>query len=241
MGRLTKNVAVDSNRVDSVGLPYGTTASTPANPTSGQVRYNTDLKHIEVFNGFVWDTIDGSTKFIVQQHNHGLIVFDGVAFDGTNWVPAIATSVLTSGIGVISRVINADTFEVQQTGMLLGQSGLIAGDYYYLSANVPGLLTNIEPGVISNPLFFATSGTSGMVLPYRATVGTPASGESYTQLFNSTIWVMNHNRNTTKVMSQLFDSDNNQIIPDTLTITNPNTVIAVFGSVQNGVAHLIFF
>lgn len=242
MGRLTKNVAVNKNQVDSIGLPTGSGATIPTNPTVGQVRFNTELLHIEVFDGLNWDAIDGATRFKVTQVAHNFSKFDAVYNDGTNWVKAIATSFSTAGIGIVSRVINANTFEVQQTGVLKGLSGLAPASYYYLSDSSPGLLALYEPPGLSNPMFYATSTTEGIVMPLRA--GHSGSADGAAIDFTSQgllVWTINHNRNTRRVTYQAYDAAGVQIYPDSFTIVDDNTVEAEFGSLQSGKIYLMFF
>ena len=47
-----KNTTV--NDTGYIQLPVGTTAQRPVSPTSGYVRYNTDLGYIEYWNGSTW-------------------------------------------------------------------------------------------------------------------------------------------------------------------------------------------
>lgn len=242
MGRLTKNAAVVKNQVDSVGLPWGTGATTPTHPVAGQVRFNTDSYHIEVYDGLNWDTIDGATRFKVTQNAHGFSVFQAVYFDGTQWQKAIATSEITSGVGVVSRVINANVFEVQQTGVLKGLSGLTSGAHYFLSDSTPGLLATYEPPLFSNPMFYATSTTEGLVLPYRPRTSSGANGLAVEFTSMPLIqWDFFHNRNTTHVTYQAFDTLGTQIYPDSFTIVDNNNVSVEFGSPQMGTLYLMFF
>ena len=42
----------------SLKLPSGGTDSRPSNPSTGQWRYNTDLKYVEYYDGNDWQQID---------------------------------------------------------------------------------------------------------------------------------------------------------------------------------------
>jgi len=242
MGRLVKNALFVQNQVDSVGLPTGTMATTPVAPLEGQMRFNTDLHHIEVFDGNAWDTIDGSSKFRVNQLAHNLTLFQAVYFNGTKWMPATASSLQTTGIGVVSRVVSPDIVEIQQTGVLTNLTGLTPGAFYFVDDLTAGLLTVTEPALLSNPLFYAISQTSGLVLPFRATSSAGANGIAvdFTALpiFN---WTIAHNRGTTRVAYQAYDINHVQIYPDIFTIDDSNNVTASFSVPQSGTLHLIFF
>lgn len=51
---------------------------------------------------------------------------------------------------------------------------------------------------------------------------------------NSSTWVVNHNLDTDTPLIQVYDSDNYQIIPQTIRITNSNTVTVTFESSRSG-------
>jgi large repetitive protein len=51
---ISKNPVFIGNQ--SLGLPTGTTSQRPTNPQTGYVRFNTDTKSIEVFNGTSWSS-----------------------------------------------------------------------------------------------------------------------------------------------------------------------------------------
>ena len=51
---------------------------------------------------------------------------------------------------------------------------------------------------------------------------------------NSSTWVVNHNLNTTNPIAQVYDSDDFQIIPETLRVTDSNTITVTFESARSG-------
>ena len=51
---------------------------------------------------------------------------------------------------------------------------------------------------------------------------------------NSSTWVVNHNLNTLNPIAQVYDSDDYQIIPETLRVTDRNTVTVTFESAKSG-------
>lgn len=57
----------------------------------------------------------------------------------------------------------------------------------------------------------------------------------------STTWTINHNQNTDKVIVQIFDTADEAIIPDEITIVNVNTVQVDFFAPQDGRAYLALF
>lgn len=55
---ILKNTTI--NDTGFITLPVGTTAQRPASPTSGMMRYNSDLSRTEIYNGSIW--IDPATS-----------------------------------------------------------------------------------------------------------------------------------------------------------------------------------
>jgi len=51
---------------------------------------------------------------------------------------------------------------------------------------------------------------------------------------NSSTWVVNHNLNTPNPIAQVYDNANYQIIPQTLRVTDNNTITVTFSSAESG-------
>lgn len=51
---------------------------------------------------------------------------------------------------------------------------------------------------------------------------------------NQSTWVVSHNLNTNNPIAQVYDNDNYQIIPQTLRITDSNTITVTFSSQESG-------
>lgn len=51
----------------------------------------------------------------------------------------------------------------------------------------------------------------------------------YTQNVNSSLWIINHNLGTNTVIVQVYDTANNQVIPEEITIADENNVNISFG------------
>jgi len=111
-------------------------------------------------------TAPQSTGKIVSQTAHGLSTGNIVRFNGTAYVKAQATTFTNADcVGIVSSVIDANSFSMVTSGYITGLSGLTAGVRYYLSAATAGAVTNTEPaiGLISKPILFADSSSSGYV------------------------------------------------------------------------------
>lgn len=51
---------------------------------------------------------------------------------------------------------------------------------------------------------------------------------------NQSTWVVNHNLNTPNPIAQVYDSDNYQLIPQTLRVTDNNTITVTFEASRSG-------
>ncbi len=110
----------------------------------------------------------GNAGELVIQTAHGLTTGTPIYFTGISWQPAKADNVNTLATGVID-VISPDRFYVVNDGDIVGMSGLIVGDWYYVSDVVAGTITTTEPtGTYSNPIGYAISATKFRVQSIRA-------------------------------------------------------------------------
>lgn len=90
---------------------------------------------------------------------------------------------------------------------------------------------------------------TNMISTSFALSGTPASGSSvvltpdyiYTKSVAASEWIINHGTDTTGIIAQFFNTDDEMIEPDIIEITNYNTITANFGKSINGYALLNFF
>ncbi len=128
----------------------------------------------------------GSFSKEITQNLHGFSVGNAIYFDGSNWLKAKADHEDTLGIGIVSDVDNTNTFTVTFTGIISGLSGLVAGEYYFVSTTSAGNLTSTKPiNGYENPILFATDTNEGIVFAYRPseiTDGTTETGLLFTDL-----------------------------------------------------------
>lgn len=124
----------------------------------------------------------------ITQIGHGFSTGQAVYYTGSAWALAESNNIATLGIGIIS-VVNPNVFDLYQVGLISGLSGLTAGQYYFVSDATPGLLTSTQPSAgtsFSNPLFFALSTTTGLVLPFRpSATDTPSFATEYDFLLDN--------------------------------------------------------
>jgi hypothetical protein len=122
---------------------------------------------------------------------HGFGFLDVIGHDGTGYVKVTANDGQPEAIGLVSKVIDANTFEITYQGVITGLSGatitgtgsaIVANTTYYVSAAVAGKLTDIEPteiGQITKPMLVSLTTNKGLVFNWRAAYivsGTTANG-----------------------------------------------------------------
>ena len=116
----------------------------------------------------------GGTADVISQVAHGFAVGDALYLSGSTYTKAIATAANTAEVvGVVSKVVSSDTFELTTSGEITGLSGLTPGGVYFLSSATAGLLTLTEPsvvGYVSLPIGVASSASSLYVAPKRGVV-----------------------------------------------------------------------
>ena len=172
-------------------LPAGNnTTQRPGTPANGMIRYNSTDNTFEGYSNGAWAGIGGGgTTDKVSQASHGFVVGDVLYLNGSVYAKAIATAANTAEVvGVVSRVIDASTFEMTLSGEISGLTGLTAGEVYFLSASTAGLLTVTEPSVVgqvSIPVGVASSASTLYVAPKRGVVVGAANARTTISVANN--------------------------------------------------------
>lgn len=176
-----------NGRFDGTGavkVSSGLTSERPGTPINGMIRYNTETAAFEGYASNAWSEVGGSTtRDRVTQASHGFVVGDVLYLNGSTYTKASASAAATSEVvGVVSRIIDANTFDVTLNGEL---TGLVASSYtenalpatgqaVFLSTTA-GKLTITEPstvGQVSLPIGVASGSGTLYVFPKRGiTVG----------------------------------------------------------------------
>jgi hypothetical protein len=187
-----KLIATTEFLTGALTLPVGTTGERPTGPAviDGMVRYNIDLSSFEGRAAGGWAPIGGGgTTDRITQASHGFVVGDALYLNGSTYTKAIATSAAAAEvIGVVSRIIDASTFEITLSGEVSGLTGLTVGEVYFLSAETAGLLTTTEPtvvGQVSVPVGVASSATSLYVALKRGSVVGSSNARTQIALANN--------------------------------------------------------
>lgn len=133
----------------------------------------------------------GGTVDKVTQTAHGFTEGEILYYTGSAYARALANAANTSEIvGMVSRVIDVDTFEVTLEGKVTGLSGLTAGEAYFLSPTVSGAITATEPtvlGHVSLPIGVAISTTVIYVRSSRGAVVGSSNARTEIALGNNTV------------------------------------------------------
>ena len=151
--------------------PTGTAAQ-----LKGMIRYNDTDDAFEGYNELSgWSSLGGGgTTDRVTQASHGFVIGDVLYMNGSVYAKALADAANTAEVvGMVSRIIDASTFELTLSGEVAGLSGLTPGENYFLSAATAGAITATEPSVVgqvSLPIGVASSATSLYVAPKRGVV-----------------------------------------------------------------------
>jgi hypothetical protein len=117
--------------------------------------------------------IAGEATFFAKpivQAAHGFVVGNVLRLNGAVYVLAQADNAGDADvIGIVTGVIDVNTFTLQFGGYVTGLVGLVAGSPYFLSAAVAGAMTAVPPAVpgqVLKSLLIADSATTGYWLNY---------------------------------------------------------------------------
>jgi len=126
-----------------------------ATPTSGSGNL--------VTSGGIYDALQSVGLVQFTQVAHGFSKGDIIRYNGTDFVKALAdTTENARMVGMVSEVVNANTFKMMVSGYVSGLSlglGLVAGTTYYLSDTIPGRLATVA-GTIPKPCVQTITTTS---------------------------------------------------------------------------------
>lgn len=109
---------------------------------------------------------------------HGFIVKDVLTLNGSGILVKVTDPATQQRIGIVSDVIDADTFKLALAGYVSGLSGLVAGTKYYAQAS--GTIHTTATDML---VLIADTDTSGYILS-SASIGTsgPAISEKYANI-----------------------------------------------------------
>ena len=107
----------------------------------------------------------------VTQAAHGFVVGEHLYRNAGSYAKARADASATAeAVGIVSAVLDANTFTLSTGGLITGLSGLTDGTVYFLSTTVAGGVQTAQPntpGHIDKPVMIAVSTTSAVYLNMR--------------------------------------------------------------------------
>jgi hypothetical protein len=167
--------------------------SSIANPASGSHRLINRGGTFQVQDSTGLETAIGAGGTVdkITQTAHAFLVGEVLYYTGTAYARALANAANTSEIvGMVSRVIDANTFEATLEGKVTGLTGLTAGEAYFLSPTVSGGITITEPtvlGQVSLPVGIAISATVIYVRSSRGAVVGSSNARTEIALANNAV------------------------------------------------------
>lgn len=163
------------------------------NPASGSHRIINRGGTLQVQDSTGLETAIGAGGTVdrINQTAHGFSVGEALYHTGSAYARGLANAANTSEIvGLVSRVIDANTFELTLEGKVTGLSGLTAGEVYFLSPTVSGGITITEPtvlGHVSLPIGVAISSTVFYVKSSRGAVVGSTNARTEIALANNAV------------------------------------------------------
>jgi trimeric autotransporter adhesin len=149
----------------------------------------------------------------VTQNSHGFVVGNVVGWSGGTYNKAIGKSSYDGEvIGLVSKCVSANIFEVTQAGYVTGLTGLVTNTTYFLSPVTAGAITVNQPSgntQIVKSVLVATSTTAAWVLPYPGYVVTTGTTSSSLTTFtitgngSTTGFTVTHNKNNQFINVQI--------------------------------------
>ena len=168
--------------------------------------------------GLILKTADSSSAAsgeritkVITKTSHDFAVLDVIGFSGSTYNKSIADGTYDGEIlGIVSKCLTADSFELTQAGYVTGLTSLSTNSTYFLSDETAGLLTSTKPSIaghIVKTVMVADSETSGWVLPYAGFQVVTSSGLTYSTLSEFTI-----TGNSTSTGFTVNHAKNNQFV-----------------------------
>ena len=121
---------------------------------------------------------------VVTQAAHGFVVGDFVRYSNMYVYAQADTAANAEMLGMVVNVASTSVFTIQQTGRVTGIAPtwgpFVAGRQYFLSTANPGKATLVNPtavGVVSKPVFTATSTTDGFIRDLRGMINVESGSD----------------------------------------------------------------
>ena len=187
-------VQIDGGSTSDHGVLINLTSTGLAGTTSGRTieftRYapTGSTAFIQVLNGSTYGSQPfvnipaGANRKVVTQSSHGFVFGQPLYLNSTTYTIAKGDAAGTAEVvGLVSRVIDNNNFEITFLGEIFGNfssiteggAALTPGSVYYLSPYSAGRITPTQPQAaaqVHKAVLIATSATSGIVYPFTGGV-----------------------------------------------------------------------
>lgn len=156
----SREVTVDTNK-NTLIVHNGTTAG--GNPLATESNLNSHINdaisHVTQADKDNWNT-KYNIRHVIGQSSHNLSVGDVIEF-----VDSAYQKAENKPIGIVSNIVDSNTFEFISYGYVNILSNLTANTYYYLDINNPGQLTSDVSSAYNavGPMVYAFSSTEGHI------------------------------------------------------------------------------
>ena len=187
-------VQIDGGSTSDHGVLFNLTSTGVAGTTSGRTieftRYSPSgsTAFIQVLNGSTYGSQPfvnipaGANRKVITQSSHGFVFGQPLYLNSSTYTVAKGDAANTSEVvGLVSRVIDNNNFEITFLGEIFGNfssiteggAALTPGSVYYLSPYTAGRITPTQPQAaaqVHKAVLIATSATSGIVYPFTGGV-----------------------------------------------------------------------
>lgn len=160
--------ATTYSNTDYTGIPVGTTAQRPVSPSSGYVRYNSDLKSMEIYEESVWINLGDRQPLATKTGAYTLVNSDDtILADATS---AGFTLTLPTAVGITGKCFTIKKIDSSTNIVTVDGNG---------SETIDGSTTNLL-NRINESLKIISDGTNWKILnksiPVTATNDSPPTG-----------------------------------------------------------------
>lgn len=216
--------------------PYLSTTSRDAwtlSANDAAIIFNPDVQQYEGYNPLngEWGTIGGGKSFItILSSDHGFTDSEDTGiplyWSGSYMQSDASTPNKSDVLGLLSKVIDENQFEIQQTGPItldhsrwndVFSGGIVQGQYYWLQGSGLGTYVDCAPnldGWVDKPVIYSITSTEALILNFRGVEigGAYARQKSFTVTdVESNLIRFEHNFGTAQPAIFVFNNDNERV------------------------------
>jgi len=225
-------------------LPAGPTSKRPSEPFTGSLRFNTDSGSLELYNGVEWSGVEGGGGGTGAgfPYSGSAVITGSLYVSGGN----ISGSFVGDGAGLTGININQyatveDTFTNATSHSVVHNFGtknvfiqVFESDDTLL---IPYSVTTTDENTVDIVLGDTLSGrvVIGKAGHIIQDTGNFVSSSTVVQTFTNVLTAsIDHHLDSLNVITQVFDTNNNVIVPSNIKVQDSNTVKLTFASQRSG-------